>query len=245
MKSFNKATIIPLVILAISLSACAAGVAPVEAMLEQDDAPTATEAEVMEESSMEEMSSEEPEMEATEEMTGFEEPMQDDPMSTQESESMEDASERMKPEWFDILLTDVNTGQTFTVDDFHGDVVLLETMAMWCSNCLSQQKQVKALHERLGPSRDLVSIGLDVDPNEEAPALQSYTEQRGFDWIYAISPAELSRALADAYGDQFLNPPSTPILIVDRHGEVHPLRFGIKDADELLAEIESFINEGM
>lgn len=238
MKAIKLTTLLSFTILALVLSACAGSAAPTEVMPEQDEAAMETKSE-----SMEEMSTEEPEMGATEEMASTEEPMAEEPMATEQAEVMDSASANMKPDWFEIPLTDVNSGESFTVDDFQGEVVLLETMAIWCSNCLKQQKQVKALHERLGSSRDLVSIGLDIDPNEEAPALKSYVEQRGFDWIYAISPAELSRTLAESYGDQFLNPPSTPILIIDRHGEVHPLRFGIKNADELLAEIEPFLNE--
>ena len=31
-----------------------------------------------------------------------------------------------------------------------GKVVLVETMAQWCSTCKKQQGEVKALHEKLG-----------------------------------------------------------------------------------------------
>jgi hypothetical protein len=243
MKPLKKATIISLAVLAFVLAACAGSAGPAEVMPEQTEAAMEQESEPLDEPSMEETPSVDPEMAATQEMASTEESMTEEPMATQESDSMDSTSESMKPDWFDVPLTNVNTGESFTIDDFHGDVVLLETMAMWCSNCLKQQKQVKALHERLGSSQELISIGLDIDPNEEASVLQSYTEQRGFDWIYAVSPAELSRALAETYGDQFLNPPSTPILIVDRHGEVHPLRFGLKNADELLAEVEPYLND--
>ena len=38
----------------------------------------------------------------------------------------------------------------FTLADFKGKVVLVETMAVWCSTCLRQQTNVLALHEDLG-----------------------------------------------------------------------------------------------
>jgi hypothetical protein len=47
------------------------------------------------------------------------------------------------------------------------------------------------------------------------------------------------------YGDQFLNPPSTPILVIDRHGEAHPMPFGVKSAADLQAFIEPFLKDGM
>jgi hypothetical protein len=149
------------------------------------------------------------------------------------------------PAWFGIALTDVRTGTSFTIQDFKGKVVLVESMAVWCSSCLQQQGQVKALHEMLGERGDLVTIGLDIDPNEDASRLQGFVEAQGFDWLYAVAPADVSRELASRYGDQFLNPPSTPMLAIDRHGAVHPLPFGIKSADELLQFIQPFLDEGM
>jgi hypothetical protein len=55
---------------------------------------------------------------------------------------------------------------------------------------------------------------------------------------------ELSRSLANLYGDLYLNPPSTPILLVDRSGVVHTLAFGIKSAEELLSFVEPLLEEG-
>lgn len=145
------------------------------------------------------------------------------------------------PDWFGISLTDVRTGKTFTMNDFKGKVVLVENLAMWCSNCKKQQIQVKALHSALGMNKDLVSIGLDIDSKEVASDLKTYTDTNGFDWIYAVAPVNVTRAIGNLYGNQFLNPPSTPILIIDRKGQVHPMPFGIKSADDLKKFIEPFL----
>jgi thiol-disulfide isomerase/thioredoxin len=171
--------------------------------------------------------------------------MVDDTMSTPEA-VMEDKGEMMvAPAWFSASLTDARTGQAFSINDFEGKVVLVETMAIWCSNCLKQQGQVKALHEQLGARDDFVSIGLDIDPNENTEALKSYVENKGFDWLYAVPSADVSREIAALYGDQFLNPPSTPIVVIDRHGDTHPLPFGIKSADDLMQAIQPFLDESM
>jgi hypothetical protein len=55
----------------------------------------------------------------------------------------------------------------------------------------------------------------------------------------------VAREIGQLYGDQFLNPPSTPMLIVDRHGEVHLLPFGRKSADDLQEALAPFLNDGM
>ena len=172
-------------------------------------------------------------------------PMMDDSMSTPEAAMNEPADMIKGPVWFSASLTDTRTGQTFSINDFQGKVVLVETMAIWCTTCLRQQGEVKALHEQLGNRDDLISIGLDIDPNENADALKSYVESKGFDWLYAVPSADVSREIASLYGDLFLNPPSAPIVVIDRHGEAHPLPFGIKSTDNLMQAIQPFLDESM
>ena len=162
-----------------------------------------------------------------------------DAMMTTPDAMMED------PAWFSASLTNVNTGKMFTINDFKGKVVLVETMAVWCSSCLQQQGQVKALHEAMGMRDDLISVGLDIDLNENADQLMKYTAEQGFDWYYAVATPDVARDIAAQYSDQFLNPPSTPMLVIDRHGVAHPLPFGIKSADDLMKAIQPYLDEGM
>jgi len=74
-----------------------------------------------------------------------------------------------------------------------------------------------------------------VDPNEDAASLAEYRVDNGFEGRYAIAGSDVARALAAEFGDQFLNPPSTPMLIVGTDGTVTQTRFGHKGADEIVA----------
>jgi hypothetical protein len=147
------------------------------------------------------------------------------------------------PAWFDHEFVDARTGQAFTINSFRGQVVLVETMAMWCSNCLKQQGQVKELHNLLGERDDFVGIGIDVDLNEELGRLGTYVADNGFDWLYGVSDQEVLTGISETLGGQFLSPPSTPIVIIDREGNLHPMPFGIKSASDLLAFVEPFLNQ--
>ena len=166
-------------------------------------------------------------------------------MPSEAGTSMDEEPMMDLPAWFSAELTDVNSGETLTVADLKGKVVLVETMAIWCSNCLRQQQEVKSLHEALGMQDGLVTLVLDIDPNENAEHLRDYAAKHGFDWTYVVAPREVAREIGQLYGDQFLNPPSTPMLIVDRHGEVHLLPFGRKTAQDLQEALAPFLNEGM
>jgi len=186
----------------------------------------------------------------TEEATTPHDAMSDEMMTDSNNEampadSMSEDGMMEAPAWYSVSLTNVNTGEAFTINDLKGKVVLVETMAVWCTNCFKQQTQVKALHESLGMRDDFVSLGLDIDPNEDAAKLKGFVEKNGFDWTYAIAPVEVSREISSLYGAQFLNPPSTPMLIIDRHGEAHPLPFGIKSSAELLAALQPYLDDGM
>jgi len=149
------------------------------------------------------------------------------------------------PAWLSSDLVNVKTGETLKLTDFAGKVVLVENLAMWCPTCLKQQEQIRLLHEQLGEDSGLVSIGFDIDQNEKAEDLKKYVESNGFDWIYAVPSLEIVREIANLYGANFLNPPLTPVLIIDRQGVVHPMNMGLKSAEDLKLFIEPFLSEGM
>ncbi len=147
------------------------------------------------------------------------------------------------PEWFGMELTDVQTGETFTINDYAGKVVLLETMAMWCPTCLLQAGQVQKLHESLGNPEDLISVSLDVDVNEDAASLKSYAYEYGLDWHIAVAPLLVARALGNLYSAEYLNPPLSPMLIIDRKGNVHHLEYGLKEVEALQKAVEPYLAE--
>jgi thiol-disulfide isomerase/thioredoxin len=136
--------------------------------------------------------------------------------------------------WATAPLVDVSTGASFRIADHAGKVIILETMAIWCSNCRAQQRDVKTALGEL-PAESVVYVVLDVDPNEDGPSLASYREQQGFDGRYAIAGTTVARALAADFGDQVLNPPSTPIVFIGTDGRVTLTEFGHKSPDELVA----------
>ena len=146
-------------------------------------------------------------------------------------------------DWFSMEMTDVQTGKTFTMNDYAGKVVLLETMAIWCPNCIVQATQVKKLHKALGNPDDLISVTLDVDSNENEADLKEYASSYGLDWHFAVAPLLVERALVNLYSAEYLNPPLSPMLIIDRKGNVHQLKYGIKDVETLQKIVEPYLEK--
>jgi hypothetical protein len=146
-----------------------------------------------------------------------------------------------RPAWFTMPLTDVRTGQTFTMNDFAGKVVLIQTINEWCSRCAYQQHEVTLMHSLLDQPDDLISVSLDVDTKEDAASLKKYVDHFGFDWYFAVAPLEVTRALGNLYSAEYLNPPLEPMLIIDRHGDVYGLPYGFKSAAVLSNTLASFL----
>jgi thiol-disulfide isomerase/thioredoxin len=131
-------------------------------------------------------------------------------------------------------LVDVRSGETFTLGELASDgPVLVETMAIWCTTCLRQQREVVEAHTLT----EFTSVGIDVDPNERAPDLVDYAEREGFGWRYAVADRELVRLLTERFGLGVTNPPSTPTFVVSADG-IRALEFNrVRGPDELIAEL--------
>lgn len=141
--------------------------------------------------------------------------------------------------WLDIPLTNVISGQTFRLSDFKGKVVLIETMAVWCTTCTRQQIEIKRAKSRLG--NDVISVSLDIDPNENEAVLKKHAQANGFDWTFAVSPASLSQEMARMFGETILNPTATSVIVLAKDQSAHPLRFGLKNSQELAREVGKYL----
>lgn len=142
-------------------------------------------------------------------------------------------------DWRGIAVTDVSTGESFSISDFKGKVVVLETMAVWCPTCVRQQIEIQALRDRFGDQ--VGSITLDIDRNEGQDILRRHVQTYGFEERFAVSPIALTRALEKDFGTIVLNATSTPVIIVDRQQQGHLLRPGLKSAAELAKELEKHL----
>ncbi len=135
--------------------------------------------------------------------------------------------------WATAELVDVTTGETFRIADHAGKVIIIETMAIWCPTCRAQQGDVRSALGRL-PADSVVYVVLDIDPSENATSLAQYRKSNSFPGQYAIAGAKVARALAGEFGDQVLNPPSTPIVVVGTDGQVTLTDFGRKSAGDIV-----------
>lgn len=153
------------------------------------------------------------------------------------TDTNQETNEEVVVDWKEAVLVDVNTGDSFKINDFSDKPILLESFAVWCPTCTVQQREIKKLHDEIGDA--FISISFDTDPNEDEEKVREHTEKNGFNWIYVVSPIEVTRALIDEFGIGFVNAPSAPVVLICPDGTSRKLSSGVKSSDELKEEIES------
>ncbi|MBI2507635.1 redoxin family protein [Candidatus Woesearchaeota archaeon] len=134
-------------------------------------------------------------------------------------------------------LKDINSQKIFTINDFNGKPILLESFAVWCPVCTKQQGKIKELHEEIGDS--VVSISLDTDSNEDEEKVREHLQRNKFDWYYAISPAELTKELIEEFGTSVINAPQAPVILICQDQSAKMLGRGVKSVSELKEAINS------
>ena len=133
-----------------------------------------------------------------------------------------------------VVLSDVRSGEDFSVGLLAADKpLLLEPMAIWCSNCLGQQREVVAAHQLA----DFHSVSLDIDPDELPADLADYAVREGFDWHFAMADADLVRALRARFGSGAIFPTAMPKILLRTDGSVELIGLGEQLGAEELAAI--------
>ncbi len=98
--------------------------------------------------------------------------------------------------WKTASLTNAAAGQSFTLSQFSGKIIVLQFLATYCQYCLAEGHQLASVQSSLagnsGASGGVVIISVDVDPSENLDQLKNYVQQNGFGapsssppWIYA------------------------------------------------------------
>lgn len=136
--------------------------------------------------------------------------------------------------WRRAELTDVRTGETFTVAGESGPV-LLHTFAVWCPVCGRQHGQLQTVHER----SDATLVSLNVDPNEDRQKVREYAADNGYEWRFVVVPSAVTESLIAAFGPSVASAPSASVIVdcPDRAASLVGER-GVKSAQDLLAALE-------
>lgn len=128
-------------------------------------------------------------------------------------------------------------GETLTLADFRGRVVLLNLWATWCVPCRKEMPALDKLQAKLG-SPDFEVVALSIDSNQQ-PVREFYRQHEIKSLaLYFDSTANITSALG------IIGVPTT--LLVDRDGREIWRRTGLAewDAPPSVAEIRKYMKAG-
>ena len=144
-----------------------------------------------------------------------------------------------RPAWHSLSLTDARTGQAFTLADFAGKTVYVESMATWCTSCRQQMGIIRDdLMSQVDPER-AVLLGLSVETDLQPVTLADYVNAQGFSWKFAVMTPEMLQALATTFGLTITNPTAIPHFVIGPDGAMSDLMTGLHTADSLRDELAS------
>ncbi len=141
---------------------------------------------------------------------------------------------QIQGERMDFSIPDID-GNTVTLSDYSGEVVVLDFMATWCGPCKAAMPGLVSIYNELGD--EFVMISITVDPTSDTiPVLKEWMETYGATWIHA-------RDLADPPVTQQFEVSLIPTyVIIDRKGEIR-FKHGPVSELKLKTEILSLIDE--
>ena len=124
----------------------------------------------------------------------------------------------------DIEFTDLD-GQTVSLSDFKGKVVVLDMMATWCPSCREGMADLSEVHDRYGDSIEMITI--DIDLTETPAQLRDFQREYGAEWRFTMDNED-----RDFF--QEFNVQTIPkIVVIDINGDVVFSESVVISADEL------------
>jgi len=111
---------------------------------------------------------------------------------------------------------------TRTLDDYRGDVLMVNIWATWCAPCRVEMPSIEQLHKSYGGDRGLRIVAVSIDDPGTAPQIRAFAQQYGLTFEVLHDPA---KRISNSY--QITGYPET--VIVGRDGLIRKKLLGATD----------------
>ena len=131
----------------------------------------------------------------------------------------------------DFTLVDIE-GETFSLSDYHGRVVLLDFFATWCKPCILEIPHLREVYHAYGGEIAIISISVDPD-HDTVQLLREFRDEHGILWRVARDTSGVS----EEYGIQYI----PTLFIIDQNGYIRYQHVGVTESSTLMDEIDSLL----
>lgn len=111
----------------------------------------------------------------------------------------------------DFTLTDID-GNTFSLSDFRGQVVILEFFATYCGSCIDEIPHLKTIQRTQNLNRAFVIIALSIWDQDTNERLRQFRDDYDIAWI-------LARDTTNVRGDYSVSALPT-LFVIDQDGYI-------------------------
>ena len=129
----------------------------------------------------------------------------------------------------DIAFQDIN-GDSASLLDFRGKVVVIDMMATWCPDCRAAMKDLKAVDKKYGDR--IVMLSVDIDPKENEQQLLAFKQEYGAGWRFTMDNDD--QEFMEKFSVKFI----PRIMVIDVRGRAVYSHDGAVPADELSSRID-------
>lgn len=126
----------------------------------------------------------------------------------------------------------LNNGETFTLSDKKGQVILLNFWATWCSNCVKEMPAIEKLYEEYG--NQVVIIGVNV--GEDKSTVDAFIDTKNYTLPIAYDTESNISNLYPSAGIPYT-------VIIGKDGLVTETFLGAKDADSQYTKLRRALQE--
>ncbi len=157
-------------------------------------------------------------------------PRVDPPARPEPPEREEEAEEEVSPRT--VVMPALNGTGTIRLEEYAGNVVLLDFWATWCPPCIAELPDLKALYEEFR-DQDFMMVGMTVDQGTKE---QVREKVKPFDLPYPVGLAD--RSVQETFGGIRVVPTK---FLLDRDGTIQRTYQGVRSIDELRADIRELL----
>lgn len=130
------------------------------------------------------------------------------------------------------FIAKLNNGETFTLSDKKGQVILLNFWATWCSNCVKEMPAIEKLYEEYGDQ--VVIIGVNV--GEDESTVDAFIDTKNYTFPIAYDTESNISNLYPSAGIPYT-------VIIGKDGLVTETFLGAKDADSQYTKLRRALQE--